>query len=224
MRQPAVLRETGKNAYRCVTGPGKGCRGVSVNAVLLAEYVTGAVLDSLESPQVQEAVRAGADTGAPRRAELLEEIRRRRKSAPTPGATGPTTSSTGKTGWTSGGAPMSASPGRKEYDRLSGTATVLGDIPPRDMVHDAWEDWNTDRKRAAVKAVLNAVAVHPNEARSGGPNWRRELMLSYISRPDTVRLAVLALQGDGFIDRPQTCPDLHRQRRHRPLGTYSADA
>jgi hypothetical protein len=65
-----------KNAYRCVTGPGKGCGGVSVNAVLLDEYVTGAVLDALESPRVQEAVRAGADTGAPRRAELLEEIRR----------------------------------------------------------------------------------------------------------------------------------------------------
>jgi hypothetical protein len=43
------------------------------------------------------------------------------------------------------------------------------------MVRDTWEDWNTDRKRAAVKAVLNAVTVHPNEARSGGPNWRREL-------------------------------------------------
>ena len=30
----------------------------------------GAVLDALESPSVQQAVRAGQDTGAPRRAEL----------------------------------------------------------------------------------------------------------------------------------------------------------
>jgi len=66
-----------------------------------------------------------------------------------------------------------------ETDR--GTATVLGDIPPSEMVRDAWEDWNTDRKRAAVKAVVNAVTVHPTEARSGGPNWTREHMLSYIT-------------------------------------------
>jgi hypothetical protein len=70
---------------------------------------------------------------------------------------------------------------RREYDRLSGTATVLGDIPPSEMVRDAWEGWNTDRKRAAVKAVLNAVTVHPTGARGGGPNWTREHMLSYIT-------------------------------------------
>jgi hypothetical protein len=58
---------------------------------------------------------------------------------------------------------------------------VLGDIPPSDRVRDAWEAWNTDRKRAAVKAVLNALIVHPTDARSGGPNWTREHMLSYIT-------------------------------------------
>jgi site-specific DNA recombinase len=63
--------------YRCVTGPaGKGCGGISVLAELLDEYVTGAVLGALESPRVQQAVQAGEDTGAPRRAELLEEIRK----------------------------------------------------------------------------------------------------------------------------------------------------
>jgi hypothetical protein len=69
---------TGKSAtYRCVTEPGaKGCGGISVNAELLDEYVTGAVLDALESPRVQQAVHAGQDTSAPRRAELLEEIRK----------------------------------------------------------------------------------------------------------------------------------------------------
>ncbi len=30
------------------------------------------------------------------------------------------------------------------------------------MVRDAWEDWNTDRRRAAVKAVLNRAIVNPH--------------------------------------------------------------
>jgi len=179
---PLYFAGSGKNAYRCVTGPGKGCGGVSVNAVLLDEYVTGAVLDALESPRVQEAVRAGADTGAPRRAELLEEIRKaqdKRADARRDWAE----DVIDKEDWLDirQRTDERIARARKEYDRLSGTATVLGDIPPSDMVRDAWEDWNTDRKRAAVKAVLNAVTVHPNEARSGGPNWRRELMLSYIA-------------------------------------------
>jgi hypothetical protein len=179
---PLYFAGNGKNAYRCVTGPGKGCGGVSVNAVLLDEYVTGAALDALESPQVQEAVRAGADTGAPRRAELLEEIRKaqdKRADARRDWAD----DVIDKEDWLDirQRTDDRIARARKEYDRLSGTATVLGDIPPSDMVRDAWEDWNTDRKRAAVKAVLNAVTVHPNEARSGGPNWRRELMLSYIA-------------------------------------------
>jgi hypothetical protein len=37
--------------------------------------VTGAVLDALESPRVQQALRDGEDLHAPRRAELLEQIR-----------------------------------------------------------------------------------------------------------------------------------------------------
>jgi hypothetical protein len=144
--------------------------------------VTGAVLDALESPRVQEAVRAGADTGAPRRAELLEEIRKaqdKRADARRDWAD----DVIDKEDWLDirRRTDEHIARARKEYDRLSGTATVLGDIPPSDMVRDAWEDWNTDRKRAAVKAVLNAVTVHPNDARSGGPNWTRELMLSYIA-------------------------------------------
>jgi hypothetical protein len=50
---------------------------------------------------------------------------------------------------------------RKEYDRLIGTATVFGDIPPSDAVRDAWQQWNTDRRRAAIKAVLNQITVNP---------------------------------------------------------------
>jgi hypothetical protein len=38
---------------------------------------------------------------------------------------------------------------RREYDRLAGSVTVLGDIPPSDGVREAWESWNVDRRRAA---------------------------------------------------------------------------
>ena len=48
---------------------------------------------------------------------------------------------------------------RREYDRLAGSATVLGDIPPSDSVREAWESWNVDRRRAAIKAVLHKIIV-----------------------------------------------------------------
>ena len=38
---------------------------------------------------------------------------------------------------------------RREYDRLAGSATVMGDIPASERVRDAWEAWGTDRRRAA---------------------------------------------------------------------------
>src|SRR5207245_881707 len=62
------------DSYGCVKGPA-GCGGTAIKAGLLEEYVTGAVLDALESPRVQEALRAGEDQHAPRRADLLEQIR-----------------------------------------------------------------------------------------------------------------------------------------------------
>jgi hypothetical protein len=43
------------------------------------------------------------------------------------------------------------------------------------MARDAWEDWNTDRRRAAVKAVLNRVIVYPHSGRKGGPNLTPEM-------------------------------------------------
>ncbi len=61
--------------YACVKGP-NGCGGAAIKADLLEEYVTGAVLDALESPRVQEALRDSEDQHAPRRAELLAEIQR----------------------------------------------------------------------------------------------------------------------------------------------------
>ena len=68
---------------------------------------------------------------------------------------------------------------RKEYDRLTGAATVFGDIPPSDLVRDAWEDWNTDRRRAAVKSVLNRVIVNPAGNRAYGVR-DRGLMLQAV--------------------------------------------
>jgi len=64
------------DSYACVKRPGAGCGGVAVKAELLEEYVTGAALDALEPPRVQQALAEGADQNAPRRAELLAEIER----------------------------------------------------------------------------------------------------------------------------------------------------
>jgi site-specific DNA recombinase len=125
--------------YRCVTGPaGKGCGGVSVNADVLDEYVTGAVLDALESPRVQEAVQAGKDTSAPRRAELLEEIRKaqeKRAEARRDWAD----DVIDKEDWLDIKERTEAriTKARSEYDRLTGSATVFGDIPASDVVRDA---------------------------------------------------------------------------------------
>jgi site-specific DNA recombinase len=165
--------------YRCVTGPAdKGCGGVSVNAAVLDEYVAGAVLDALESPRVQEAVQAGKDTGAPRRAELLEEIRKaqeKRAEARRDWAD----DVIDKEDWLDIKERTEAriAKARSEYDRLTGSATVFGDIPASDVVRDAWRDWNTDRRRAAVKSVLNRVTVSPHSGRSGGPKWTQEMIL-----------------------------------------------
>ena len=161
----------GKRAatYRCVVGPaGKGCGGISVNGEYLDEYVTGAVQAALESPRVQQAVRAGQDASAPRRAELLEEIRKaqeKRAEARRDWAE----DVIDKEDWLDIKARTEAriANARKEYDKLTGAVTVFGDIPPTDLVRDAWQDWNTDRRRAAVKSVLNRV-VNPAASRAYG--------------------------------------------------------
>jgi site-specific DNA recombinase len=178
---PAGARKGKAATYRCVTGPaGKGCGGVSVNAELLDEYVAGAVLDALESPRMQEAVRAGEDTHAPRRAALLEEIRKaqeKRAEARRDWAE----DTIDKEDWLDikQRTETRITKARKEYDKLTGAATVFGDIPPSEMVREAWEDWNTDRRRAAVKAVMNRVVVNPANSRSFGAR-ERELMLQFV--------------------------------------------
>ena len=153
-------------------------RGVSVNAEILDEYVVGAVLDALESPRVQEAVQAGKDMSAPRRAELLEEIRRaqeKRAEARRDWAD----DVIDKEDWLDVKQRTDAriTKARTEYDRLSGSATIFGDIPASDVARDAWAGWNTDRRRAAVKSVLNRVTVSPHSGGSGGPKWTQEMML-----------------------------------------------
>jgi len=174
----------GKNepTYRCVTGPaGKGCGGVSVKAEFLDEYVTGAVLGALESPRVQEAVQAGQDTSAPRRAELLEEIRRAQEKRAEARADW-ADDVIGKEDWldVKQRTEDRITKARREYDKLTGKVTVFGDIPASDMVRDAWEGWNTDRRRAAVKAVLNRVTVRPIPDRKGGPNRTPEMKLNAV--------------------------------------------
>ena len=37
----------------------------------------------------------------------------------------------------------------------------MSDIPPSERVRDAWESWSTDRKRAAIRAVLHRVVIKP---------------------------------------------------------------
>ena len=97
---------------------------------MLEEYVTGAVLDALESPRVQQAVTAGADTDAPRRAELLAEIRKaqdKRAEARRDWAE----DVIDKEDWLDikQRTDDRINRARTEYDRLTGTTTVFGDIP-----------------------------------------------------------------------------------------------
>jgi hypothetical protein len=149
------------DSYACVRGVGGRCGGVAIKAELLEEYVTWAVLDALESPRVQEALRTG-DQDAPRRAELLALIKRAqevRADARRDLADG----LIDREDWLDirQRTEDQVSAARRDYDRLTGSATVLGDIPPADSVREAWESWNVDRRRAAIKAVLHKVIVKP---------------------------------------------------------------
>ena len=149
------------DSYACVVGP-KGCGGTAIKAGLLEEYVTGAVLDALESPRVQQALREGEDHHAPRRAELLEQIRdaqERRDEA----RRDYSDRVIDRADWLDirQRTEDDISAARREYDRLTGSATVMSDIPPSERVRDAWESWNTDRRRAAIRAVLHRVMIKP---------------------------------------------------------------
>ena len=50
---------------------------------------------------------------------------------------------------------------RREYDRLTGSRRCWVTFLPPTGVHDAWESWTTDRRRAATRAVLHGVIINP---------------------------------------------------------------
>jgi hypothetical protein len=111
---------------------------------------------------MQQALRAGEDQHAPRRADLLDQIRdaqERRDEA----RRDYSDRVIDRADWLDirqrTEDDMSAR--RREYDRLTGSATVMSDIPPTERVRDAWESWNTDRRRAAIRAVLHRVVIRP---------------------------------------------------------------
>ena len=131
--------------------------------------MTGAVLDALESPRVQEALRDSEDQHAPRRAELLAEIQRAqevRADARRDLADG----IIDRADWLDirQRTEDTITRARREYDRLTGSVTVMSDIPPSERVRDAWDSWSTDRKRAAIRAVLHRVVIKPLPA--GAPS------------------------------------------------------
>jgi DNA invertase Pin-like site-specific DNA recombinase len=156
------VKRKGADAYGCVGGGPYGCGHTVINAELLEEYVTGAVLDALESPRVQEAIRAGGDHHAPRRAELLAEIRRLQEVR-AEARRDLVKKLIDHADWLDirQQTEEDITRARREYDRLSGSATVMGDIPPSERVRDAWESWSTDRKRAAIRTVLHRVIINP---------------------------------------------------------------
>ena len=166
-----------------------GCGHTAIKAGLLEEYVTGAVLDALESPRVQEALREGEDQHAPRRAELLEQIRdaQERREEARRDYSGRVID---RADWLDirQRTEDSITRARREYDRLTGSATVMSDIPPSERVRDAWESWTVDRQRAAVRAVLHRVVINPLPAGApsspGGmlkdPGMRREREMAIV--------------------------------------------
>ncbi len=118
------------DSYGCVKGPA-GYGGTAIKAGLLEEYVTGAVLDALESPRVQEELREGEDQHGPRRAELLEQIRdaqERREEA----RRDYSDRVIDRADWLDirQRTEDDISVARREYERLAGSATVMSDIPP----------------------------------------------------------------------------------------------
>jgi site-specific DNA recombinase len=174
------------DSYACIEGPGRGCGGAAIKAELLEEYVTGAVLNALESPRVQEALRAGYDPHDTRRAGLLADIeaaQERRADARRDYAEG----MIDRADWLDirDRTEQAITTARREYDRLSGSATVMSDIPASERVRDAWESWNVSRRRAAIKAVLHRIVIRPlppgmasnpgGALRDGGARREREM-------------------------------------------------
>ena len=115
---------------------------------------------------------------------------------------------------------------RREYDRLTGSVTVMSDIPPSERVRDAWESWSTDRKRAAIRAVLHRVIIKPlppgqmptsrATARTGPPPGTRN---GYPAATRRIRLARVTITprnssgaGQSFMPLAWPCGVLFRLR------------
>jgi len=111
---------------------------------------------------VQQALRAGEDRDAPRRADLLAQIQdaQERRDEARRDYAGRVID---RADWLDIRQRTEDEIGaaRRDYDRLAGSATVLGDIPASERVRDAWEAWSTDRRRAAIRAVLVRVLIKP---------------------------------------------------------------
>jgi hypothetical protein len=150
------------DSYACIKAPGGGCGGVAIKAVLLEEYVTGAVLDALESPRVQQALTEAGDQDAPRRAQLLTEIQRAQETR-AQACRDLVDGIIDRADWLDirQRTEDQITAKRREYDRLTGSGPVLGDVPPSERVRDVWEAWNTERRRAAIRAVLHRVIIRP---------------------------------------------------------------
>jgi hypothetical protein len=128
------------------------------------------VLDTLESPRGQQAVTAGQDTDAPRRAELLAEIRKtQEKRAEARRDLAEDVIDKEDRLDIKQRTDDRIARARQEYDRLTGTPTVFGDIPPSDAVRDAWQQWNTDRRRAAPKPSLTRSPSARTPRAGAGP-------------------------------------------------------
>jgi site-specific DNA recombinase len=160
-----VYHRSDKNrarTYACVNiATTDGCGGVRINAAMVEEYVTGAVLDALESPRVQKSLREDVQY-VDRRNALLAEIQaveERRSEARRDYSEGVID----RADWLDirQRTEQRIMACRREYDRLSGSETVLADIPPGARVREEWESWSIDRRRAAIRAVVHQIVVNP---------------------------------------------------------------
>jgi hypothetical protein len=104
----------------------------------------------------------GEDQHAPRRADLLEQIRdaQERRDEARRDYAGRVID---RADWLDirQRTEDEISTARRDYDRLAGSATVMSNIPPSERVRDAWDSWSTDRRRAAIRAVLVRVMIKP---------------------------------------------------------------
>jgi Recombinase/Recombinase zinc beta ribbon domain len=98
------------DSYGCVKGPA-GCGGTAIKAGLLEEYVTGAVLDALESRACKKRCAAARTTMRRAARNCWRRSNVPRKRALRRGVTWRTGLSTGPTGLISGSAPRTTSPG-----------------------------------------------------------------------------------------------------------------